>query len=151
MVWMISLKYCGVLIFARSPKFLSWNTVVGSKEVQKSSEDLHFLFFAVARMCRRMKMGWLVFLVGQKPNCESGIWCSARAQSINKCCCLVGVVTRSSARAWQNEGKKPIRLGKGKLLPKQKNPPWKTTVWEIGPRSQEHKLRVCLQNRQKKA
>jgi len=26
--------------------------------------------------------------------------------------------------------KKPIRLGKGKLLPKQKNPPWKTTVWE---------------------
>jgi len=42
---------------------------------------------------------------------------------------LVGVVTRSSARAWQNEGKKPIRLGKGKLLPKQKNPPWKTTVW----------------------
>jgi hypothetical protein len=67
---------------------------------------------------------------------------------------LVGVVTRSSARAWQNwqnEGKKPIRLGKGKLLPKQKNPPWKTTVWENGPRSQEHKLRVCLKNRQKKA
>ena len=26
-----------------------------------------------------------MFLVGQKPNCESGIWCSARAQSINKC------------------------------------------------------------------
>ena len=25
-----------------------------------------------------------MFLVGQKPNCESGIWCSARAQSINK-------------------------------------------------------------------
>jgi len=49
------------------------------------------------------------------------------------------------------KGKKPIRLGKGILLPKQKNPPWKTTVWEIGPRSQEHKLRVCLKNRQKKA
>jgi len=47
--------------------------------------------------------------------------------------------------------KKPLRLGKGKLLPKQENPPWKTTVWEIGPRSQEHKLRVCLKNRQKKA
>jgi len=47
--------------------------------------------------------------------------------------------------------KKTIRLGKGKLLPKQKNPPWKTTVWEIGPRSQEHKLRVSLKNRQKKA
>ena len=41
---------------------------------------------------------------------------------------LVGVVTRSSARAWQNEGKKPKRLGKGKLLPKQKNPPWKTSL-----------------------
>ena len=41
---------------------------------------------------------------------------------------LVGVVTRSSARTWQNEGKKPIRLGKGKLLPKQKNPPWKTSL-----------------------
>ena len=26
-----------------SPKFLSWNTVVDSKEVQKSSEHLHFL------------------------------------------------------------------------------------------------------------
>ena len=38
---------------------------------------------------------------------------------------LVGVVTRSSARAWQNEGKKPKRLGKGKLLPKTENPPWK--------------------------
>jgi hypothetical protein len=37
------------LIFLQvPPKFLSWNTVVGSKEVQKSSEDLHFLFFAVA-------------------------------------------------------------------------------------------------------
>ena len=47
--------------------------------------------------------------------------------------------------------KKPIRLGKGTHLPKQKNPPWKTTVWEIGPRSQEHKLGVCLKNRQKKA
>ena len=34
---------------------------------------------------------------------------------------------------------------------KQKNPPWKTTVWEIGPRSQEHKLRVSLKNRQIKA
>jgi len=35
---------------------------------------------------------------------------------------LVGVVTRSSARAWQNEGKKPLRLGKGKLLPKTEKP-----------------------------
>jgi len=33
-----------------------------------------------------------VFLVGQKPNCESGIWCSARAQSINK-----SLTTSSSA------------------------------------------------------
>ena len=46
--------------------------------------------------------------------------------------------------------KKPIRLGKGKLLPQQKNPPWKTTVWEIGPRSQEHKLRVCLKTDRKR-
>jgi len=46
------------LIFLQvPPKFLSWNTVVGSKEVQKSSEDLQFLLFAVARMCHRMKMG----------------------------------------------------------------------------------------------
>jgi len=27
-----------------SPKFLSWNTVVGSKEVQKSSEHPHLYF-----------------------------------------------------------------------------------------------------------
>ena len=70
-----------------SPKFLSWNTVVGSKEVQKSSEHLHFFFFVVARKRKIIiiiKRGWLVFLVGQKPKCESGIWCSARAQSINK-------------------------------------------------------------------
>ena len=36
---------------------------------------------------------------------------------------LVGVVTVSKGLTeWR---KKPIRLGKGKLLPKQKNPPWK--------------------------
>jgi hypothetical protein len=64
MVWMISLKYCGLYFLQVSPKLISWNTVVGSKEVQKSSEHLHFFFFAVARMRRRIKRGWLVFLVG---------------------------------------------------------------------------------------
>jgi len=51
-----------------SPKLLSWNTVVGSKEVQESSVYLYFPLLAVARMWQRIKRGWLVFLVGQKPN-----------------------------------------------------------------------------------
>ena len=43
---MISFRYCGVLFFLQvSPKLLSWNTVVGSKEVQESSVYLHFFLF----------------------------------------------------------------------------------------------------------
>jgi len=55
MVWMISLKYCGFLQV--SPKFLSWNTVVGSKEVQKSSEHLHFFLFCSSENVSQNKEG----------------------------------------------------------------------------------------------
>jgi len=65
---MISLKYCGVLIFSVSPKLLSWNTVVGSKEVQERSVYLHFFLFSSHKNVAKNKRGWLVFLVGQKPN-----------------------------------------------------------------------------------
>jgi len=54
-----------------SPKFLSWNTVVGSKEVQKSSNHLHF-FFAVARMCRKIKNK--EGLVGVPCGAETKLW-----------------------------------------------------------------------------
>jgi len=67
-----------------SPKLLSWNTVVGSKEVQESSEHHFFLFCSSENVSQRMKRGWLVFLMRQKPNCEAGNWCSARAQSVSQ-------------------------------------------------------------------
>jgi len=87
MVWMISLNYCGALIFC---KFLqSFSLGILSKAARRSRKAVNtiiFFFFAVARMCRRIKRGWGLLGVpcGQKPNWESGIWCLARAQSINK-------------------------------------------------------------------
>jgi len=40
-----------------SPKVLSWNTVVGSKEVQKSSEHLHFFLFCSGENVSQNKEG----------------------------------------------------------------------------------------------
>ena len=58
MVWMISLKYCGVLNYLQSsPKFLSWNTVVGSKEVQESSVYLQFFLFSSRENVAKNKEG----------------------------------------------------------------------------------------------
>ena len=51
-----------------SPKLLSWNTVVGSKEVQESSVYHHFFLISSHENVAKNKRGWLVFLVGQKPN-----------------------------------------------------------------------------------
>ena len=60
MVWMISLKYCGVLIFCVSEVSL----LEYCRKQQGVSEKQWTPFFSF------LQWGWLVFLVGQKPICQ---------------------------------------------------------------------------------
>ena len=59
---MIYLNIVESWIFVSS-KLLSWNTVIGSKVVQKAEYTFLFPFFAVARTWRRIKLcvGWCSF------------------------------------------------------------------------------------------